>query len=1027
MPPPRLSRHLRPCHPSGTAYQVRWASKSACERSLTDGDDQLQSSKFKGNGGSADTSQSNVQGSQRHDAALPISDKQSEKKSWWSATIRNIASFGYETGPAHSGPQHSQPPTAAPISHSGHRAQTSDDELQGRNDGLSQEKTWEEGQIQRIVESSKGEDILSDTSNQRITIKNPSATKESHAEDLLGQKIQSIEEGMSQNADAEKRRKSERESRSAEVRTIQRGHDGESLLITKHISRKGTSFGGSFEQSSTTEQSRKFGSQRGIENLLRKGTQSFQNHDFPRSFTENHSKKMLPEEGHVDMSHMIAIRDMKQQLQQLFEQVKTLQAALDAKDTPEKTVSTSIANSDSSMIPQLSQKSQSEYLGSPFESRKAQSGITRPTSAAPPHMLRSGVKVPPSIVHHGSQHHKRKMPLLGRAWARYRGSTSQLISIADTLQTLSPHVAAPIASSIVHRLRVIARDAISERDTGTKRILSNRNVAIKTLAKEPDSPTGMSVTQTILLTEIPRIPKHTHPSLPVSHAPKKGVKPTLRLIYIQDKEKALGTVVTQTESMALASATRDDGGEAGVTGDNESENQKAAYKIPEKKIDGQRLTRQIHTQSRLMKSSDFSDLGRPTGTISSKQASNVQDSTGTLPRTLPKPLSMNGRGSEQSLLDELFPEASNPQSRISEKREQYPKLELPDSIPIIRRELVDSPITLKEQVTESFQNKGEHTTVLQLVNCSTELTEDDFRRIIPKGKHIESWRHEGDYYRIIPGRDPLSLERLPFYYILFKTPESALAYQKNASRLHKLSALHQPSNIFSAIPPPKGFLEDGEDLNRAVTSYNLVPTHHRLSLNILMQPYNPALRALIERGGYKPIVPDTNSQGKRIWKVLMHIEGHEPTPSDLFKIFRRDAYKHGMSLTLQNESSTSIRRLRDVINLKTNDKPISSARPRAYGSFDHAASQPGLGAMDFEDPGIQSLMAGANEDSSAKEINQMVMNRVYNRWVIYFSDGDAAKRFALSWHRKVLPDLTRDKAGWKDVTDVRICNTEVLW
>ncbi|OAL43618.1 hypothetical protein IQ07DRAFT_523767 [Pyrenochaeta sp. DS3sAY3a] len=401
-------------------------------------------------------------------------------------------------------------------------------------------------------------------------------------------------------------------------------------------------------------------------------------------------------------------------------------------------------------------------------------------------------------------------------------------------------------------------------------------------------------------------------------------------------------------------------------------------------------------------------------------------------KTPPKPTLLTDESSDQTLLEELFPETSlPPKPRVKEERDQYPKLELPDYTPIVRREFVDAPKSMKEKIIESFQSKGEQTTVLQLSHCSTELTEADFRRLIPKGKHMESWRREGEYFKIIPGRDPLSLERMPFYYILFKDPESALAYQKNASRLHKLSALHQPSNIFSAIPPPKGFLEDGEDLNKATSSYNLLPTHHHLSLSTLMQPYNPALRALIERGGYQPIVPDVDSTGTRISKVLLYIEGYEPSPSDLFKIFRRDAYVHGMPLPLRNESSSSIHRLRDIINLKTSSKPISSVRPRSYDhdspDDEHAASAPAPSGLSFDDPGIEALWQGADEDSSAKDVNQMIMNRVYNRWVLEFGDEDAAHRFVGMWHRKVLPDLGSDTGAWKDVEEVRFCNAEVLW
>ncbi|KAI8936781.1 hypothetical protein NX059_006027 [Plenodomus lindquistii] len=396
---------------------------------------------------------------------------------------------------------------------------------------------------------------------------------------------------------------------------------------------------------------------------------------------------------------------------------------------------------------------------------------------------------------------------------------------------------------------------------------------------------------------------------------------------------------------------------------------------------------------------------------------------------------LNNEVGEQSLLEELFPEATStppPSAPVDKKRDQYPKLEPPEAPRLSRLSMAQKKTLSKAErfkqkqaeLAESFQKKMEDITILQLAYCSTELTETDFRRLIPKGQHIEGWRRGGEFFKIIPGRDPLSLERMPFYYLLFRRPEAALAYQNNVARLHKLNALHQPTNILSAIPAPKGFLEDGEDLSSAVTSYNLAPTQQELHLVALMQPYSPALRALVERGGYNPIVPDVDDQGQRIWKVLMHIEGYEPTPSDLFKIFTADAWRHGMQLPLRTESMGSIHRLRDIVNLKTTVKAISSVRPRSYGTADHAQA---TSQTQFEDPAIQSMMAGVEEESGTKELNQYVMNRVYNRWVIDFDDESAARRFAINWHRRVLPATALSKGAWEDTEEERMCNTEVLW
>jgi hypothetical protein len=460
--------------------------------------------------------------------------------------------------------------------------------------------------------------------------------------------------------------------------------------------------------------------------------------------------------------------------------------------------------------------------------------------------------------------------------------------------------------------------------------------------------------------------------------------------------------------------------------------------VMEKKNDGQRLARQIHTHSRMMKSSDYLQADTheeamkkpnrqpPKKSSDSKAVSDATVVPYSASTSSPEPavLSTN-EVSDQSLLEELFPEVSTIEpSRYVDKRNKYPKLDLPESSKLIRKDYVNRSKTLKERVTESFQKNGEKITVLQLEHCSTELTDIDFRRLIPKGEHIESWNREGEYYKVIPGRDPLSLERLPFYYLLFNSPQSAYAYQNNATRLHKLAALHQTTNILSAIPPPKGFLEDGEDIHKATSSYVLKPPEHSMSLRTLMQPYHPALRALIEQGGYKPIVPDVDDKGNRIYKVLMHIEGYEPSPSDLFKIFGRDAYKHGMSLSLRNESSSSVHRLRDIINLKTRLQPLST--PRAF----YESDAPRPTTVQFDDPMINFLIHGdlaGGDGENAKVLNQIVMNRVYNRWLVEFENEDEARRFALRWHRKRLPTLGRAERTWKDWEEAKRCNCEFLW
>ncbi|KAJ4382049.1 hypothetical protein N0V86_002377 [Didymella sp. IMI 355093] len=410
-------------------------------------------------------------------------------------------------------------------------------------------------------------------------------------------------------------------------------------------------------------------------------------------------------------------------------------------------------------------------------------------------------------------------------------------------------------------------------------------------------------------------------------------------------------------------------------------------------------------------------------------------------QSTPQAPTASGEVGERSLLDELFPEASSlVQPDVRDKRPSPPKLDLPatDTNPHIRLTLSDTR-TPRERAIDSFRARGEQTTVLQLSNCSTALADSDFRRLMPRGAHIDTWSSAGEFYKIIPGRDPLSLARLPFYYLLFHSAAAALAYQKNAARLSKLAALHASSSIASAVAPPAGFLENGEDVAAVTSSFVLHPQGHALDLRTVMQPYNRALRALIDAGGYTPIAPNVDEKGQKIHRVLLTIDGYEPSHWDLWQIISRHAHARGILWPFRNDHASALRRLRDAINLKTVGKQkfqdLSTTNPRAAPS---STSPPSLNttptvddAVEYEDPTIAAFLGPSSPSSSstteAKEINQLVMNRVYNRWIVEFDDEDAAKRFASLWHRVVLPDAKERDGKWKEAEEERWVEAEYLW
>jgi hypothetical protein len=1139
MPPPRLSRHLRPCHPPGTANQVRCAHKTARVTFLTDGDDSPLRSHAR-----TDDGDSNIP----HDASDRTTDASTQKSSWWSAAISSLASFGFKAASTRSNAPMPEMPATSTSRASEDKRGASGEEAHDTSPGMARErykspskrlreqKRFESGEkkeqerlaspLQQISGGKRGTgEELQDTSPGLIRKTNGSPEKRLREQQRLAARLQQISEGNAENT----------------------GHSSPPIrkLVTKDMESHRV-----FVRLQTTNAEKR------------------------RQLSATGGSMQLPgtpsRDGAVVQEPVVFQRDdnatIQQQLQQLFEQVRSLQAKLEGKFSAEQPSSTSAAgrgpsNAESDMsqktkpvaaattdsqasyeatksssrskplaartrtYAQIYSEARSAYRSSTNQLGKAAKALVDlpPRAVAPisslvlqrfraleleretmldrevskiamrygralksladgltqlpnavfvaPHVIMSGTTATPLLIDNSGNMVSTLLPgyrtdrSLQAAAKGYHMSTRALVNLANELENMRSPAISPIRTHIRNRLREIAELAKLESDSDIAGIMGSYKYWKMLYAEAKYSPTVIKQPAVMLRLKIADVYARSNkinremsllgkeislitpasPRMRISREMTRRVK--LETVNTQvPGDKVLRSDKTRPQARVQAanskkrhSAERKNNGQASDRAADAAKttDNMESYSL-DKKNDGQRLTRQIHTHSRSMKSSDDFKVNnedgdhstakarKPSGSkekMPSKPSSGAKSPSVTAAKLSPAPAPRNDELSEQSLLEELFPEAtSSSPPPHPEKRDQYPKLELPDSTPIIRRELVDGPRTPKEKVVDSFRSKGEQITILQLTNCSTELTEADFRRLIPKGKHIEAWRRDGDFYKIIPGRDPLSLERMPFYYILFKDAESALAYQKNVSRLHKLSALHQPANIFSAIPPPKGFLEDGEDITALVQSYNLLPIHHSLSLNILMQPYNPALRALIERGGYQPIAPSTASDGMRVWKVLLQIEGYEPTPSDLFKILSRDAYKNGMSLPLRNESHASIHRLRDIINLKTSVKPISSASPRAYGTFSH----PNPDETTYEDPVIQSMLAGAEEDN-ANALNQLVMNRVYNRWVLDFETEDEARRWCLRWHRRVLPELAHGKGGWREGEEVRVCNTEVLW
>lgn len=105
-------------------------------------------------------------------------------------------------------------------------------------------------------------------------------------------------------------------------------------------------------------------------------------------------------------------------------------------------------------------------------------------------------------------------------------------------------------------------------------------------------------------------------------------------------------------------------------------------------------------------------------------------------------------GSQLSLFDELFPEKAIRTSKSEDGIRHVPRLPLPDFEEISPNPRSDGITKVRPQWGERARKldafRKEDMTVLVFRRASRSLDEHDFRRMVPKGQHIEEWRGPGD-------------------------------------------------------------------------------------------------------------------------------------------------------------------------------------------------------------------------------------------------------------------------------------------
>jgi hypothetical protein len=300
--------------------------------------------------------------------------------------------------------------------------------------------------------------------------------------------------------------------------------------------------------------------------------------------------------------------------------------------------------------------------------------------------------------------------------------------------------------------------------------------------------------------------------------------------------------------------------------------------------------------------------------------------------------------------------------------------------------------------------------VLLLRNATKNLIEEDFRRLVPQGRHIEGWKvQEGDILKVIPQRDLTTLAQMDAYYILFSSTHNALLYQEHVSRIHRLACDNMATSPSSPIPPPPGYMIEGLDANAAIEAYSLVPTTQSLDMPILKKPWTPLMTSIVKNGGYKAVV-DRNS--KMPFEARLTMVGPQLNIPTLGYIFMETAKKRALSWSGGENIQLDIHEWEPHRNVS----PVERGPAAKYvDGRDDDPQDKGPNGEDTEN----SVRPGRN--------SQLPRRTLLPVYIVGFHTEHAAKTFVTYWHNRPLVS-DRTAMQWEIEEELPpVANVEFLW
>ncbi|KAK4542576.1 hypothetical protein LTR36_006624 [Oleoguttula mirabilis] len=385
---------------------------------------------------------------------------------------------------------------------------------------------------------------------------------------------------------------------------------------------------------------------------------------------------------------------------------------------------------------------------------------------------------------------------------------------------------------------------------------------------------------------------------------------------------------------------------------------------------------------------------------------------------------------QPSLIEQLFPEETKRYEEAQTKASrEIPRLPLDTPIPFNERRGVEpdsqheesQPVYARE-LREDMRRQDEHskqTTVLVLRNASPNLVEEDFRRLIPQGKHMEGWTLEqGDITKVIPGRNLATLEHQNYYYLLFSSKLSAFTYQGQATRIFRMASAHTPTSMTSAIPPPPGYMVDGMDAHAAIEAFALIPASQDLELRQLQPPLSPMIESIVRNQGYARVVL---RKDRMPFEVRLTLHGPQLQASTIKYILHASGKDRALSWSGADDITPRI----------TKWEPQPAASPMDHNSRRArrvANERTEEDQMLWDIERLQRRSGQDKEDDAPTGQAQQLRRTPQLVYILGFHTQDAAQSFVSYWHRRPMAWQGMDSGKDREEEDLPpVANAEMLW